>query len=289
MAGGPDGPPDASAKSRDVAAWDAAFSPALLARMVVMIGNYRCGTTLFKTTAVQFGDIHATPEPMSRFPDAAGPFSFDIFLSTVPDAPEAAMLRPAQALRAYLAWFLERVPHHRVLFDMKYGDLGRLGLTLQHAPVPSILAELGYWRVPVIHVQRSAALREAMSFLVAVRTSRFQNYADGRDGPAPEGSTVYLDPETVIAAARRCRAAHALAAEWLERLELPHYRVFYEEFRGPARKAVVMRALHASGIWCEPPATLSEYVLEQRSAERVANLAEVMDHARRTAPDLVTA
>ncbi len=289
VTGGPQGPPASLGPTRDVADWAAAFDPALLSRAVAMIGNYRCGTTLFKTTATQFGDIDAGFEPFSRISDGAGPHALDLFLAAVPGATEAAMLQPEQALRAYLAWYLDRVPEHRLLLDLKYTDLGRLGLTPESSPVPLILAQLASWRLPVIHVQRMASLREAISFLVALRTRRFQHFANQpAAGPAPGDEAIHLDPDTVIETARRCRAAHATAAGWLERLEMTHHRVFYEEFRGRDRAAVILRALHAVGIWCEPPDALSEAVLEQRSADQVSNLAEILDRARRTAPELFT-
>lgn len=285
------GPPASLDQTRDVADWAAAFDPALLSRAVAMIGNYRCGTTLFKTTAAQFGAIDAGFEPFSRVADGAGPHAFDLFLAAVPGATQAAMLQPEQALRAYLAWYLDRVSAHRLLLDMKYTDLGRLGLTPESSPVPLILAQLATWRLPVIHVQRMAPLREAISFLVAMRTRRFQLFANQPDpapAPVPGDEAIHLDPDTVIETARRCRAAHATAAAWLERLDMTHHRVFYEEFRGRDRAAVILRALHAGGIWCEPPEALTETVLEQRSADQVGNLAEILDRARRTAPELFT-
>lgn len=269
----------------DAQAWAAAFSVAQARRIVPLIGNYRCGTHLFKSSAAQFRDIAASGEVLSRDPRAAGSDGFDAFLSEVPDAAHLSLTDPDRGLRAYLAWFLSRQTVPKIVVDLKYTDIARLGMTPGPAPVPQVYEFLGRIHLPVIHLMRHSVLRETLSNMVAFSTGVYLEEADQTSMPDQTG-LIYLEPETVLTAARRARRLHLDAAEMLDQLNIRYHRIYYEELDSPRRQEVITRTLHAIGHYAEPPAQLKDILIPQRSTEKVANLAEIDAYFRRHAPEL---
>ncbi len=265
--------------------WAQRFSMADAARLVPMVANHRCGTNLFKTSAEQFRGVSATNEVFSPSPEASGEHGFGVFLEEMPDAATLAFSDPEATLRAYLAWLLARKPTDRIILDIKYGNLYRLGVTPGSVPVPNIAYILAEWRLPVIHMMRLSTLREAISILVAGQTGDFLQYSTEAK-PNPVDATLYLDPQGVLDLARSLQKLHADFADVIQSLGVRHHRIFYEDLRAPVRKQSVMRALHAVGVYCEPPEQLEERIVSQRSVERVSNLPEIVDMVRRVAPDL---
>lgn len=254
-----------------------------LQRTFVLLSNFRSGTHFFKTMLNRVARVHAPAEPFNLSLAGGNDLTFRRFIDGDTAPQTSTILKEASVIFDYLAHFYANTPpEQKILFDLKYSQAYALGVNEQRM-VPTILEEFVKVDLPFVHLIRRDLIAQAVSLLVAEITGEFHKTGDSKDD-----QRFWLDPDQVLEVTRSRRFAIDEATRHLDVLGARVVTVFYEDLISPEWKSELRRTFRFLDHYADIPDDFDPVTANQKSASRVANIGEIVQHISARDPSLVS-